>query len=224
MQTRREKLEKQQRKNRIGQNIRIICRNQGMSNRDLARCANVSIGNLESVLYGGRYSDSILKHIAEFLEVSEEELASEDVKEKFEEKEVYLSSNIRLLCILQGMDYNDLTRETGLCYSTIAKLSKGKYSLDRHSLVFLAQVFGVTKKELLYHDFREGRSENFSSNIKALRKKYKIGRDVLSASADVSTYLISKIEKTEASFYPKELAKIARAFEVTIEELVFGTF
>ena len=223
-QTIKEKLEMQKRKDIIGENIRLICRREAITHKELAEGIYTSLGNLQNVLYGGRYSYSLLERVEEFLGVTEETLTDEKLSRKLDEKKVYLESNIWLLCMLNSMDYTDISSKSGIASRTVADMAKGKYTLRSSSLARVAKVFGITKQKLLYYDFTRGRKEKLGKNLYALRIKKKMGRGRLAIKEDVNERTIKMIEIKAGVFKPKELERLANALEVTVEELIFGKF
>jgi transcriptional regulator with XRE-family HTH domain len=220
---REKKVQEKQLMHIAGRNIRYICKEKSITYDELAEGVGSTRKDLEKLTYGQNYSEELLGLIANFLEVTEEELTDKDFIRNRREK-IYLVSNIRILRMLKSMDYADIASKAGINIKTLYQIANGNYSFSSEKLELIAKAFDITKQELLYHDFSEGREEQAGNNLRALRKARGISIYELSEKSGISVYRIEKTEYTGEIRRPKDFEKLANALEVSCEELLFGDF
>lgn len=130
-----------------------------------------------------------------------------------------LSENIKRLRKARNLSIDDVAKKTGLSRATITNILYCKHKPSKETIRRIANVFGVSEEQIMNEEvILEGLS--IGEKIKVLYKKHHMTQKELAEKAGIFQNTISNIVRGKQIPQMLTLKRIARAFEMTVEEML----
>lgn len=145
----------------LGENIKLLREIHGITVKELAERAELSIGTINNIMTGkGKARMSTLCRIAQVFGITAKELIGEeffeeeeviDKKQKQEDSEDECSINMKIkkICASKNMTLEELSQVSGISISAIRKIGNSQVKTRKFTRKSVAKVLGISEKELM---------------------------------------------------------------------------
>ena len=134
-----------------------------------------------------------------------------------------LGENIKLLCEVNGVTMRELSEKADLCVETIRDIIRGKTTPHMSTVYRIATAFGITEEELTgEEEWQKEIGDDISpigKTIDELRKGKRMTRNALIEKAGICRKTFFNIMKAKTKISFATLKRIAKALDVTPEDL-----
>ncbi|MFZ5943854.1 MAG: helix-turn-helix domain-containing protein [Bacillota bacterium] len=190
-------------------NLSRILREKGYTIDQLAQNLNIPLEILDEIYLGRReFSDDILEKVADFLEVSRENLLINAKKNIYEN----IGLQLRHIREEKKITLIELGKKSGVSYTHISEIERGKTCASLKTLEKLAKVLEIPTN----YFFQLEESFTLGDKIRRLREKQNLTQVQLAEKIGVSLSLIGQVETGRVKPALDTLQNIANVFGVSI--------